>query len=359
MGRVLVQIGQKGVPNIVADLRDSERPFEGRIVAARALSQIAFPQFETLSPHLLRDEVRRGRRYGERLAVLRTEGPDEPGIRILTRYYQDTIERTSDFILEFLSLSGRIPNFEMITAALRSAVPKTRANALETIEQGVGNRFFREIRPLLGGTGLSEYDDPDRAGPTVEETVESAVDSPFSVECSAAALSLLDRGTPTGLELVRAKLANGSHRLFHDTVMTHLEGRREEGRVLTMDRLAGVEFFRSLSVWDLADIAAGCDRVSLSPGEPVLRAGDQASHCYVPLSGRLKEGSEILGPGQIVGMECLAASPVCHIGVETLEAGEALRIRADLISGLGNRSPRVAEELLRFRHLSRERRKLA
>jgi hypothetical protein len=193
----------------------------------------------------------------------------------------------------------------------------------------------------------------------VEETVESAVDSPFSVECSAAALSLLDRGTPTGLELVRAKLANGSHRLFHDTVMTHLEGRREEGRVLTMDRLAGVEFFRSLSVWDLADIAAGCDRVSLSPGEPVLRAGDPASHCYVPLSGRLREGSEILGPGQIVGMECLAASPVCHIGVETLEAGEALRIRADLISGLGNRSPRVAEELLRFRHLSRERRKLA
>ena len=53
IGRVLVQIGQKGVPSIVAELRNGEKPFEGRIVAARSLTQIALPQFEALAPHLL------------------------------------------------------------------------------------------------------------------------------------------------------------------------------------------------------------------------------------------------------------------------------------------------------------------
>lgn len=358
MGRVLVQIGHKGVPNIVAVLRDSRQPFEGRILAARSLAQIAFPQFETLSPQLLRDEVLRGRHYRECFAVLRAEWLTGPGGRILTRYYQDTVELTGNFIVELLSLSGRIPNFEMITAALRSGVPKKRANALETIEQGVGRRLFRELRPLLGAAA-AENGDPTYEAPTVDETVMAAVESPFSVECSAAALFLLDRGTPDDLELVRAKLASGAHPLLHDTVLTHLEGRREDGMILTMDQLAEVKFFRNLSVWDRADIAAGCERISFSPGQPLLRAGDPASHCYLILRGRLREGSQLRGPGEIVGIECLAAATECQVGVDVLEVGEGLKVRADLISDLGNRSPRVAEELLRFRHSSKERRKLA
>jgi hypothetical protein len=291
--------------------------------------------------------------------VLRAEWLTGPGGRILTQYYRDTVERTSNFILELLSLSGRLPNFEMIAAALRSGVPKKRANALETIEQGVGRRFFRDLRPLLGTAAVSEDGDPTHESPTVDETVISALESPFSVECSAAALFLLDRGTPDDLEFVRAKLASGAHPLLHDTVMTHLEGRREDGIILTMDQLADVKFFRNLSVWDRVDIAAGCERISFSPEQPLLRAGDPASHCYVILRGRLREGSQLRGPGEIVGMECLAAATECQLDVDVLEVGEGLRVRADLISDLGRRSPRVAEELLRLRHSSNERRKLA
>jgi hypothetical protein len=247
----------------------------------------------------------------------------------------------------------------MITAALRSGVPKKRANALETIEQGVGPPFFKELRPLLGGNTSTGNRSHDPRGFLLDETLRSAVRSPHSVECSAAALCFLNAGRPEDLALIRQQLSGGAHSLLHDTVLTHLDGRAQDGRVLAMDQLTGFDFFRSLSVWDLADVAAGSERIRFFPGEPMIRAGDPAVYCYLVLSGLLQDGPSLRGPGEVVGMECLASMIPCRYPVRCREAGEAYKVPASLLSDLGRRSPGAAEELLRFRHSSRERLKLA
>src|SRR5262249_20498536 len=139
---MLCGIGLRSVPVAVAVLRDASASYPARSIAARALAWTAFPQLESLSPALIRTELQQAYQCLYIHHVL--EGGDsracsgEPcGRVVLSRYYRGQPAVIVDFVLELLTLGGRLPHFERISAALRFGSRKERGDAFETIEQGV------------------------------------------------------------------------------------------------------------------------------------------------------------------------------------------------------------------------------
>ena len=65
------------------------------------------------------------------------------------RLSKDRRDNLIEFMLELLTLSGRLASFEPLAASLRSNEAKSRGTAIETIEQACSSELKRLLRPLL------------------------------------------------------------------------------------------------------------------------------------------------------------------------------------------------------------------
>src|SRR5262249_48472996 len=133
------------------------------------------------------------------------------GREVLSRYYRGQPGVIVDFVLELLTLGGRLPHFERISAALRFGSRKERGDALETIEQGVSRDVFRVLLPLVDGRSIEERlqffhsrSPPDPIAPA--EIVRAALESSSAVESAAAAQALWEASDPDAVSLLRARL---------------------------------------------------------------------------------------------------------------------------------------------------------
>jgi MFS family permease len=119
-------MGSKSTPAVVRALKDPGLSFRSRGLAARVLERIAPPQLQTIARQLIHAE----------LTVNPTMNPNE----------------RLDFTLELLSLSGLLPDLELIRTSLRQPNQRDRANAVETIQQNIPHDTFQRIQPLIAGT---------------------------------------------------------------------------------------------------------------------------------------------------------------------------------------------------------------
>lgn len=116
-------MGSKATPTVVHILRDTTLPHRSRILAARILERIAPPQLLSLAPALIDNEL-----VGPPVA--------QPAARL-------------DFILELLSLSGLLPDLDLIRTSLGRTNARDRANAIETLQQNVPRLTFLRLLPLI------------------------------------------------------------------------------------------------------------------------------------------------------------------------------------------------------------------
>jgi hypothetical protein len=444
---LLYDAGLRSVPAAVAVLRDSRAAYPARSIAARALARIAFPQLESLSSALIHDELERAyrclhfhqvlereaeamgigqgspRRHGDaesgRRLIDRHSGEEysrshsefvqnpsvspclrgEPsaGLLVLSRYYRSQAGLVVDFVLELLTLGGRLPQFEQISAALRFGSRKERADALETIEQGAGRSLFRLLLPLIDGRAIEEqlrsYEARFRPEPvTPRQIVRAALESVSAVESAAAAQALWEAGDLDATSLLRARLKSNIGFWISDfglsavreTILSLLTRREDpahevsvEGRELPpiqhrnaqtqgpaprfapppefhnlVERLAVLarsRFFDPYSMAELEAVAAAARPVWFEKEEWVFRAGDPADAVFAVASG-----SVVLGRG--VGEEIRQAGDVFGEGVlfgETVRSHSAraeevcaLRIPADAVSAAVRVHPRIGIGLL-------------
>lgn len=126
----LMGMGAKATPAVVRVLRDFQASFRSRIIAMRILAQIAPPQVVAMAPELIDKEFRRS---------------DEVA----------TADQL-DFILEVLSLSGTLPDLNLIRTSLRRSNARDRANAVETIQQNIPQYLFRQLTPLIEIASLQQ-----------------------------------------------------------------------------------------------------------------------------------------------------------------------------------------------------------
>lgn len=344
--RVLQGLGLKGVPGTVAALRDPGCQYLGRAIAARSLASIAFPQLESLAPALIDQEIARAERFHHHHRLAAARGRGSNGLVVLGRFYRDMRHRIVDFILELLTLDGRLPDFELLSASLRSGATKERANALETIEHSVERAVFKRLGPLLSPA----IEVPSKAPlPGLDALLLHALDSPFELEASAAAQALLDARGAEALPHLRDRLLRPHASSLRDTVLARCGGGIDaRTHVDRMAHLAAAPFFGTLPVWDLIGLASAGEYWSVPAGTALFRPGDMPERVLVMVSGGVLSGTgQRLGVGSLVGAEALRAAACGDWAVS--EGAELLAVPVSAISDAVKDSAKVGMELLRFR----------
>ncbi len=204
---IISGMGLKAIPAVIHLLRNVSAPFHSRSVAVRALSRLAMPQLLLITEELIEDELRRAQEAVAAHRALIADSGGGVGLTVLTRFYRDAAAEGLEFVLELLSLTGRLPDFDLIRASLAFANPRDRANAIETIQQSCSRVLFQRICALIEATvpatGLQESRSEVL---TVEQVLRQAAHSNIALEASAGFIAFRERGLAGGFELLRARV---------------------------------------------------------------------------------------------------------------------------------------------------------
>ena len=347
--RVLERMGLRSVPGSVAVFTDPRNRYTARAIAARFLGTAARPQLETGWPAVLEVELDRAYQFRAFRRGLEASPDSNSGTRILRRFYQDTQDRILDFILEILNIAGRLPSYEMLSSSLRSTLPKERANALETVEQGVPRALFKRLKPLLidaGGTG-SDDEGGEVGLATTKEILAVALKSPFALEAAAAAEASWVEEDPEMLACLRGRLSELQGRIFRETVVKlAADGQEVLTPVDIMDVLAQAPFFDALRVGDLQDIALHSRVLEIPAGDTICSSGDPAINTWVIFEGEATEDGVPLAAGAMFGGESLGISKTYESTVVS-QGVTVVSISSDLVMELAAVSSALGVELIR------------
>lgn len=337
---VLVEIGLESVPNLTSVLQDPHCAVGGKSMAARALAQVAFPQWESLAPSFIDREIRNAYDLLCAHRVLSQHMSDSPPLEVLGRFLKDKHAATVNFVLEMLTISGRLPDFEMMASSLRSANPKNRANAIETIEQGCTRRVFGLFLPLIDDRPWEDAAEFycktfEVELPSFWDMLLNTCDAPRPLGAAAAMQALLDQETgENGLPpAVREGLYDRIHRRLldpwlstvADTVFSvlarrHLPDRPEATRLNIVERvhvLWSTDFFQQANVDSIEMIAREALERSLPEGHAVHSRGETCESIYVVVEGEVQVGTSdrggAVGRGAVLGVEALLGSGGCLV----------------------------------------------
>ncbi|MBK8476168.1 MAG: HEAT repeat domain-containing protein [Opitutaceae bacterium] len=206
----ILGLGLKTVPGLIHLLRDPSATCRSRALAARALARLALPELELIVDELIDRSLEHaqtvtaaGRTFAHQPA---TSGN---GLMVLVRFYHDSAADLLDFVLQLLSLTGRLPDFDLIRASLSFANPKDRANAIETIAQSSPRALFERLRPLIEGRGLRHVHETGPCEP-LPAALQRASSSDHPVECAAALLAAHELQLPQSRDWLHQSMARSS-----------------------------------------------------------------------------------------------------------------------------------------------------
>jgi len=345
---VLRGIGQRGVPAIVFCLQNASHPYPGRGLAARALSRVSFAQFESVYPGLIGSEIDRAYRFHARHALLAAPaGAGTAGREVLARFYGDMPDTVIDFILELLGLGGRLPDFESVTASLRSRNAKDRANAIETVEQACNRAAFVRLLPLLEGrVGAGPA---TLAAPDEDALVRDACASRFVIEAAAGLQMLLEKSPAAARAGIRERIGDPDlPPALRAYLLALLEqvitgaAPAEPNLVAKVHALGRAAFCRGLRIEELVLLAAAARAVAVADGPVALTDGGVARFGLV-LSGAAAVDGTTVPPGGLFA-EAALWRPVRP--AVTGRSLRALLFDVPTVLDLAGCSPRLALALL-------------
>lgn len=356
----IVSTGLRAVPVIVSVLTDQGASYRGRSIAARALAKLSFAQLEAFGLGIIALEIERAYACHMNRQLLEPHLSASSGARVLDRFYRDEERTITDFVLELLTLSGRVASFELLSASLRSSAQKERANAIETVQQACPRSVFRAFAPLLDTRRAEQRRrivrariQRDRAN--IDAMLESALGSVHPLESAAAAQALWEIRGSASLELLRERLRRhaASERA---SVLRELIARIEDGAnasqetlVERIDVLLRSEFFQSFSIEELHVITRQSTPVGYASGEMIYRRGAPATELFVVEDGSFEvvdeNGARTVGVGAVFGSEAVFGAALRASDVRSL-SGRAMRVTAESVLGCAALNSRVGAGLL-------------
>ena len=311
---VVLQIGLKAIPAAIAIFQDTGQSYDARSMAARAISRLAFAQFEAIFPRLITTEIEQAYRFLHHQSILQATQDQRPGATVLTLMYQDGRETAVSFILEMLTLGGRLPDFELLRASLRSDNLKERGNAIETIEQGVSRAIFQALLPLIDSRNFRDRlpVGRDQSYDSAEEVLHQSLTSTHELERAAAVQAIWDQQDNASDRLRPMLHQPAQSGMVRETVMSLLF-RASPSEAQTPDRLNLVEriaqlsrgrFFAALSIRELEAIAQDATEVRYIDAL-LYQPGDPAEQVYYILSGIVYLDTGDRTEGDWFGEDCL------------------------------------------------------
>ena len=152
---IVIQMGLKIVPLLLALTKDMALPERARILAGKILGRLALPQLQANIPDILEIEIERAYFYFYFAHTIQNQHPlyDLEMLQsALLAGYQSVI----DFIIHLLGAAGSLEDPELLVRALHSRNAKIHSHAVESLEKTCDARIFRLIAPLIDDLPLEE-----------------------------------------------------------------------------------------------------------------------------------------------------------------------------------------------------------
>jgi MFS family permease len=294
---IISGMGLKAIPAVIHLLRNVSAPFHSRSVAVRSLSRLAMPQLLLITEELIEDELRRAQEAVAANRALLAEHGSGVGATVLTRFYRDAAAEGLEFVLELLSLTGRLPDFDLIRASLAFANPRDRANAIETIQQSCSRSLFQRICELIEATVPSTgLQGSQSAAMSVEQVLRQAASSSIALEASAGFIAFRERGLPGGFELLRARVDRTEPgqvnewliALLPRFVETEVDFALEAHPVDRVAALVRAEFFSDARILALDYLASHATDRIWAPGEVVYDEDAPTEQLFIITEGSVE-----------------------------------------------------------------------
>lgn len=292
-------MGLKAIPGVIHLLRNISAPFHSRSVAVRALSRLAMPQLLLITDELIEEELTRAQQAVLSHRALIADPGTGVGQTVLTRFYRDAAAEGLEFVLEVLSLMGRLSDFDLIRASLSFANPRDRANAIETIQQSCARAMFDRICALIEatvpGSGLQQGTETADAD-SIESVLRRAARSNIALEASAALIAFEERKLEGGLALLRQRLDEPDSGRINGWLVALLPRfvRSDINLELAahpVDRVAALvraRFFCDARILALDYLAAHATERTWAPGEVVYDTDTPNEELFVIAEGEVK-----------------------------------------------------------------------
>ena len=306
---MLREMGLKTIPQLIRVAREPAAPFHARSLAVRSLSRLSLPQLLLIADDLLGQELSRAEHALAAHRSLVVRAGDGLGQAVLSRYYRDAAAEGLEFVLELLSLIGKLPDFELIRAMLSFANPRDRANAIETIEQSCSRSLFARIQGLIQSTvsdsGLVVVESD--AHLSAEQILRNAAQSDVPLEVTAGILSLHEARLADGATLVKERLEHRAHARLSECFVSMLTyfAERERGTggsehpLHRLHSLIQAAFFGDTRIMAIEFLAHHGSWQAWQAGETVYAPGDDAESLFVLARGEVTLSAE--GREQTVG----------------------------------------------------------
>ncbi|MDD4869919.1 MAG: cyclic nucleotide-binding domain-containing protein [Kiritimatiellae bacterium] len=354
---LITNIGLQTVPAIASAFQQLTLHYRGRSIAARALGRLAFPQSESLSPHVIDAELRRAYEFATYQAVLARNPNRSPGQNLLLRFYTDVQTTIVNFVLELLTIGGRLPSYELLSASLRSANPKERADTVETIEQGCERSLFKMLVPLIDHRRadrrlrLAEMICPSK-DLSPDSIIMKSLDSYIPFECSAAMLCIHESGLTQKTDILRRLLLKNESRLVRQNILMFLDKESDPSVLSNIEKVSLFfisDFFSSFNVLEMAESVTSAEEIITTGGQSIYRKGDESSQLYLITQGEVElqcNGSRTTKQkGEVFGQDCVLGE---NTRLENAISRNAtvLRLERQTIVKAAHIYPRIAVELL-------------
>ncbi len=323
---VIERIGLRSVPNLLSLLRSHDCPYSGKSMAARVLGRISFAQLGALAEELIADEIRNAYAYLGAHQALNARGGGDKALSVLRRFCRDVQAEIVELVLELLTISGRLPDFELMTASLRSGDSRDRANAIEAIEQACPRRVYRRLLPLLDAASPADaldtftklYHTPP---PTFDDALEWVIRCPYPFGGAAAAQVALTRQNVSTTapqthrnrfsDLIRNRIIDAEDTDQVAEVVFSILMRREYpddprsaelNLVERVEHIASTRFFESFSITGLVHLGRRARQRYVPEGRALFASNDPAREIGIVTEGSMETTAGLMG---VLGEETL------------------------------------------------------
>jgi hypothetical protein len=318
--QVIHSLGLKSVPFVIHIIRSRHYSYKGRSIAARVLSRIAFPQFELLSSEMIIPELINAYQFLYYYSTLAQE-TTTPGLEVLKKFYLDIHSTIVEYVLEQLTLGGKLPDYELVNASLHSKSAKERGNAIETIEQGVSRKIFKLILPLIDARPIEDrikfyMDNFSVQNLNLEKIVVNSLESNIPIECTAAAQILWTKDQDKYQSILRKRMRNSDSSLFKKAILLLFSVKPKAKKMNIIERiyhLSNSKLFNTFGIQALEMISESATEQYFPSGQNIYKANDEANNLYCITSGEVKSSNnDLFKKGDLFGEDCLSVSRYKH-----------------------------------------------
>lgn len=339
--RFIEQTGLKLVPTLINVLRDSSIGYLGRSIAARSLSKLSFAQLEVISKDLILFELKTAYSSLECSILLEKE----KNSYLLKRFYEDQLQETLEFILEILALSGQLPNYELISASLRSDSQKLRGDAIETLEQAVPGALFKILLPLVDARPAEQkiaffHRHFVKKAISIETVYEDSITGPNELLQVAAADSILANDPENGLKKLKPLINSpfpGAQSYFRDLLSNN---GKPSPQMLGLHKLAQHSLTMNFPLEANYLLVRQAENKAHEPNSVIVKDSQTSNTAFILAKGHLSHDQDL------VHTELFYKSKVVSTKVTAKETSEVLKIEREAIEDTIRLFPQMGIKLL-------------